>query len=208
MTAAFDLADYGKDFNGSLRAVSRVTLSNALGEPSNSKETGPNACNPIDNPKLKGLLVELNAESGEKLQLIKPAAESLNRIMTTMRRLEPELAATISFLPTKCAVYFGGDTKAFDVNAWRVAVTLGGPNKVEAITSWGIFTSALQSALRSRVDRDELTEEQPRLNRLEAIAKYFREERWVWGAGERLFKRPTYFIVSSSLFDEWVSKGL
>jgi len=204
--AAFDLVDYGKDFNGSLRPVSRVALSNALGEPSRSKETGSNACNPIDNPKLKGLLVELSAESGEKIELIKPAAESLNRIMTTMRRLEPDLAATIAFVPTKCAVYIGGDTKAFEENAWRIAVTLGGQNKVEGfIAGLGIFGAALQSALRLRQDRDEVIE--PKLNRLEAIAKYFREERWVWGGGDLIFKRPTNFVVSGTLFDEWVSKG-
>jgi hypothetical protein len=47
----------------------------------------------------------------------------------------------------------------------------------------------------------------PALIRLEGIAKYFREERWYWGAGA-LFMRPNYFVVSDILFDEWVAKGL
>jgi hypothetical protein len=51
-TVRFSLADYGRGFNGSLRPVSVEALTKTLGEPSSLKETGTDACNPIDNQKL------------------------------------------------------------------------------------------------------------------------------------------------------------
>jgi hypothetical protein len=238
--SSFSFAEYGRGFNGSLQPVSKTVLSKTLGAPSGSKETSSGACNQIDNPKLKSLMVEINAEGGAKLELIKPAAESLNRIIATMRRLEPELAATLSFVPTKCAA-FSGTEEEFAVSAWRVSVSLGGQNVVSASTAvrlssrslyesggglgfglgfggvgsavfssgepGGVWRPPLMYAGPSPFGPKEKETDELLLVRLEAIARYFREERWYWGAGD-LIKRPDYFVVSAALFEEWVSKGL
>jgi hypothetical protein len=111
--------------------------------------------------------VELNAGNGEKFGLIKPAAESLNRVMASIRKVEPELLDSLSFVPVKCAVY-DGNSKSFNVRSWQVSVTLGGRNSVPFLWTLPFI-------------RQEPTQIEPLLVRLESIAKFFREERWYWG---------------------------
>ena len=190
--AALVADDYGKNFNGPLRPVSTVTLTSVLGEPSDTKASDPNSCNMLTNSKIKALLVERAAENGEKLELIKPAAESLDRIIATIKRVEPELAETIVFSPSRCAIY-SNERRSFDASAWRVSIAFSGPNRV-ALTTQILL-------LFAEFNKKEL----PVLGRLERIAKYFHDEGWYWGGGDLDNRRPAYFVVSEQKFNEWMA---
>jgi hypothetical protein len=197
--------DFGKGFNGPLVPVSAASLANVFGKPTNaslpssepSSSSGTSACLPIDGEKLRKFTVEHTDSRGEKIDLIKPAAESLGRIMSKLMKEDPELANSVSFVKRACADY-NTTRKAFDVSSWLVTVTLGGK-----FTSGPGFrlTGILITLTDFFLPTDPFA-----LASLEKVARYFREEQWYWDVEDRV-KRPNTFIVSASLFNKWVSAG-
>jgi len=197
--------DFGKDFNGPLVPVTAAVLLKALGPPNGSPPSGEASpsdspqCIPIDGSKLRSHIGEFVSSGGEKIQLIKPAAESLGRIMSKLAKDDAELVKMLSFVETRCAIY-NAKTKTFDPSSWLVNVTVNFGGKPGALpTLPTIFRDLLFTPIFSQQDPFALIS-------LEKIARYFREENWYWRAGDQI-KRPNSFIVSASLFEKWVGNG-
>jgi hypothetical protein len=183
-------ADYGKDFYGALEPVTPKTLLDKLGPPSTSAD--PNKCNEKDALKLNKQLVDVRSQNGDVIRLLRPASESLSRVLSHISAAEPELARTLTLAPDLCAFYLQ-DEKRFIASSWGVSVFLGG---IYAPKTAGIVTVFETNAGLKGYDPDSLL-------KLLTIAKYFKEEKWYWGGGDPYGKRVNYFIVSSQLFDEW-----
>lgn len=215
--------DFGKGFNGPLVPVSAATLSNILGRPTQaqlpsgdtssppsgtasnlavassttSTSASNSVCLPLDGPKLRTKASEYVTATGEKIDLIKPAAESLRRIMLKLQKEDPELANTITFVKKDCGDY-NLTRKSFDVSSWLVTITLGG--KFSASTgSFRLFGGLMSFPELFGADPFVLAS-------LEKIARYFREEQWYWDVEDRI-KRPNTFVVSASQFNKWVGAG-
>jgi hypothetical protein len=197
------LDEVGKDFNGPLVPVTDGLLSKTFGPPTNSAvsestTSGPNEtrCFPIDGQDLVPNMDDVIPPSGDKIRLIKPAAASLARILSNLRQDDPEMLNNFSFVggPT-CALY---DVKAktFDPSSWGVSV------RVNPFPRSGLVSAVWVSLF----ELSGFTPDPFILVSLEKMARYFRDERWYWRAGDRV-KKPGIFIVSASLFDEWVKNG-
>lgn len=165
-------------FNQGIERPRPSVLRELLGEPRTAYSQD---CQPVTNPRLTAAL-ETRPIAGFRLTMIRPALESLERIIERLRTEEPEIYAALGTAGALCARYVRGVDGVVSSHAWGAAVD---------------FT------LTGNLDRfgDDSTQ-----FGLVVLAEFFNDEGWFWGAA---FSREDsmHFEVGEALLRQWVAEG-
>lgn len=154
-------------------------LENFLGRP---RSTLSDNCEPMTNPKLKGMLVL--AEVGPiRVQMLQPAVDSLTRVFDKVRATDPDLYARINTAGALCVRQIRGTRGRTSTHSFGLAVDLNIDGKL-----------------------DTLGDGKTQLG-LTILADFFHEEGWVWGAA---FTREDsmHFEVSQQKLEQWRKDGI
>lgn len=165
--------------NRGLEVASPSYLQEKLGRP---REVLSDACEPMTNEDLAAKLV-LEDVGPIRVNMLKPAAESLRRVFETIRRADPDLYARINTSGSLCVRRIRGTVSSLSTHSYGLALDMNIDGHL-----------------------DNFTDGKTQLG-LTILADFFHEEGWVWGAG---FKREDsmHFEVSRQMLDEWLAQGL
>ncbi|MFT4962473.1 MAG: hypothetical protein ACI92Z_003572 [Paracoccaceae bacterium] len=165
--------------NKGLVVSSSRYLAAKLGRP---RENMTQNCQPMTNPRLVDKLV-LEDVGPIRVQMLKPAADSLRRVFENVRRADPDLYDRINTSGSLCVRAIRGVANSISTHSFGMAIDLNIDGKL-----------------------DNFTDGKTQLG-LTILADFFHAEGWVWGAGFRR-EDSMHFEVSRKQLDEWLAQGL
>ena len=165
-------------FNQGIQRPRPELLDQLVGNP---RETYSDACQPVTNPKLLGLL-DTRQIGSFRVTMVKPALDSLQAIMAKLQTDEPQIYAALGTAGALCARHVRGAPNTVSSHAWGMAIDLtlsGNLDKMgDASTQFGLVV----------------------------LAEYFNEAGWFWGAGyER--EDSMHFEPGEALLRQWAAEG-
>ena len=164
--------------NKSISVASPSFLEGFLGRP---REVLSDDCEPMTNPKLKELLI-VEQVGPIKVQMLRPALDSLKRVFEKVEAADPDLYARISTAGSLCVRRIRGTTDRTSTHSFGLAVDLNIDGQL-----------------------DTFTDGKTQLG-LTILADFFMAEGWIWGAG---FGREDsmHFEVSRQQLEAWRAEG-
>lgn len=165
--------------NRGLEVAGSRYLQEKLGRP---RDTLSDDCQPMTNQTLKSKLV-LESVGPIRVQMLKPAAESLRRVFENVRRADPDLYARINTSGSLCVRRIRGTQSSLSTHSYGLALDLNIDGHL-----------------------DNFTDGKTQLG-LTILADFFHEEGWVWGAGFRR-EDSMHFEISRRQLDAWLSQGM
>ena len=167
-----------RHINSGLKPIRQSRLIEVFGRPA---EDLTQDCAPPTSPRLLGLLTTRNV-GPFRARMIKPAIESLERILARVKQDEPGLYASLKSYGGLCARLIRGSSERISRHAFGVAidVSVGGTldRMGDGTTQFGLIL----------------------------LAEHFQAEGWVWGAAFRR-EDSMHFEVSADLFEKWLAEG-
>jgi hypothetical protein len=164
--------------NRDLRVNRPSELQAKLGRP---RQVLTDNCEPMTNKELRSKLV-LESVGPIRVNMLKPAAESLRRVFDRVKQVDPDLYDRISTAGSLCVRRIRGTVDRLSTHSYGLAVDLN----IDGVL-------------------DNFADGKTQMG-LTILADFFREEGWVWGAG---FGREDsmHFEVSSKMLDRWIAEG-
>ncbi len=164
--------------NKSISVASPSFLEGFLGRP---REVLSDDCEPMTNPKLKELLI-VEQVGPIKVQMLRPALDSMKRVFEKVEAADPDLYARISTAGSLCVRRIRGTTDRTSTHSFGLAVDLNIDGQL-----------------------DTFTDGKTQLG-LTILADFFMAEGWIWGAG---FGREDsmHFEVSRQQLEAWRAEG-
>jgi hypothetical protein len=165
-------------FNQGIDRPRPSVLRELLGEP---RTVYSQDCQPVTNPRLVAAL-ETRPIAGFRLTMIRPALDSLQRIMERLQAEEPDIYAALGTAGALCARYVRGADGTVSSHAWGAAVDFTLKGNLDGFgdgnTQFGLVV----------------------------LAEFFNDEGWFWGAS---FSREDsmHFEVGEGLLRQWVAEG-
>lgn len=159
-------------------SAKQTTMLSLLGNP--RADYGED-CRPLTNPKLKPLVARRNV-GPFTVQGLGPAVDSLERVLTEIRKAEPQVYAALGNMGMLCARFVRGSTTAISNHSWGTAIDL---------------------TLDGRLDPrgDGLVQ-----SGLIRIAPIFNDHGWFWGAGFRT-EDAMHFECGDAMIRRWADEG-
>ncbi|WP_311759418.1 M15 family metallopeptidase [Paracoccus broussonetiae] len=138
-------------------------------------------CEGMDNPKLQAMLV-VDTVGPVKVQMLRPAVESLTRVFEKVRAVDQDLYDRINTSGSLCVRRIRGTTDLTSTHSFGLAIDLNIDGHLDGFAD----------------GRTQLG--------LTILADFFHEEGWVWGAG---FSREDsmHFEVSRATLEAWRAAG-
>lgn len=138
-------------------------------------------CQPMTNPKLREMLV-LEDVGPIRVQMLRPAADSIKRVFDKVRAVDPDLYARIDTAGSLCVRQIRGTRGRTSTHSFGLAVDLNIDGRL-----------------------DQFADGKTQMG-LTILADFFHEEGWVWGAG---FGREDsmHFEVSRQMLERWRAEG-
>ncbi|SFU08085.1 M15 family metallopeptidase [Sedimentitalea nanhaiensis] len=167
------------EVNRGLQVARPSYLEEKLGRP---RETLSDDCEPMTNQTLSSKLV-LEDVGPIRVNMLRPAAESLRRVFENVRRADPDLYARINTSGSLCVRRIRGTANSLSTHSYGLALDLNIDGHL-----------------------DNFTDGKTQLG-LTILADFFREEGWVWGAGFRR-EDSMHFEISRRQLDEWLAQGM
>lgn len=164
--------------NQGLQVAGPAYLQERLGRP---RDVLSDKCEPMTNASLRERLV-VEQVGPVRVQMLRPALDSMARIFENVRRADPDLYARINTAGSLCVRRIRGTQDRLSTHSYGLAVDLNIDGQL-----------------------DNFTDGKTQLG-LTILAEFFREEGWVWGAGFRR-EDSMHFEVSRRLLDQWLSEG-
>ncbi len=165
--------------NRGLQVAGPSYLEEKLGRP---RETLSDTCEPMTNKALADRLV-LEEVGPIRVRMLRPAAESLQRVFENVRRADPDLYARINTSGSLCVRRIRGTQNRLSTHSYGLALDLNIDGHL-----------------------DNFTDGKTQLG-LTILADFFHAEGWVWGAGFRR-EDSMHFEVSRRQLDEWLAQGM
>jgi hypothetical protein len=168
-----------RNVNRGLTVASPRFLEEFIGRP---RETLSDDCEPMTNPDLVEMLV-VEDVGPIRVQMLKPAVESLRRVFERVRQTDQDLYDRINTAGSLCVRQIRGAVNRVSSHAFGLAVDLNIDGHLDTLGD----------------GRTQLG--------LTILADFFHEEGWVWGAA---FSREDsmHFEVSRELLERWREEGL
>ncbi|MCU0906234.1 MAG: M15 family metallopeptidase [Rhodobacteraceae bacterium] len=150
-----------------------------LGEPGSGYSQD---CQGITNPALKAS-TETRQVGPVRVTMLKPALDSLERIMARLQAQEPDIFAKIGTAGALCVRFIRGSTSAISNHSWGTAIDLTLQGELDGFGDGGTQFGLL------------------------LLAELFNEEGWFWGA---TFGREDsmHFEVGEETLRAWRAQGL
>jgi hypothetical protein len=165
--------------NVGITAARQATMLSLLGNPRSNYD---DVCREVTNPKLKAL-IELSSVGPFRVQGLKPAVESLKRILEEVRVLEPDVHDSLGNAGMLCARLVRGSRQSISNHSWGTAID---------VTLDGVLDTRGDNRVQQGLSR---------------IAPIFNTHGWFWGAGFRV-EDAMHFEVGDDLVRRWHDSGL
>jgi hypothetical protein len=166
-------------FNKGVTQPRNKTMLALLGRPREDLGTD---CRGITNPKLKSL-VETRQIGPIKATMLKPALDSLERIVAKLQEDEPDIAAKLGTAGALCVRLIRGSNSSVSNHSFGTAIDI-----------------TLQGEL------DPFADGTMQIG-LVILAEHFNEEGWYWGGGYNR-EDGMHFEVGEETLRKWVEDGL
>lgn len=165
--------------NNGLQVAGPTYLEEKLGRP---REILSDKCETMTNETLAAKLV-LESVGPIRVRMLRPAVDSLKRVMENVRRTDQDLYDRINTAGSLCVRRIRGTENRLSTHSYGLAVDLNIDGHLDTLGD----------------GRTQLG--------LTILADFFNNEGWVWGAG---FGREDsmHFEVSRRQLDEWLDAGL
>jgi hypothetical protein len=166
-------------FNKGVTQPRNKTMLALLGRPREDLGTD---CRGITNPRLKGL-VETRQIGPIKATMLKPALDSLERIVAKLQEDEPDIAAKLGTAGALCVRLIRGSNSSVSNHSFGTAIDI-----------------TLQGEL------DPFADGTMQIG-LVILAEHFNDEGWFWGGGYNR-EDGMHFEVGEETLKKWVDEGL
>ncbi|MBL9063818.1 M15 family metallopeptidase [Tabrizicola sp.] len=166
-------------FNQGITQPRNKTMLGLLGRPREDLGTD---CRGITNPRLKGL-VETRQIGPIKATMLKPALDSLERIVAKLKEDEPDIYAKLGTAGALCVRLIRGSTSSVSNHSFGTAIDI-----------------TLEGQL------DPFADGEMQIG-LVILAEHFNDEGWYWGGGYNR-EDGMHFEVGEETLQKWVDEGL
>lgn len=165
-------------FNKGVTQPGNRVMLELLGQPRDSYSSD---CQPVTQPRLKSLL-ETRQMGPVKVTMIRPALDSIQRILTKLQGTEPEIYNALGTAGAICARLIRGSSSSVSNHSWGTAIDLKLEGKLDGFADGGTQFGLL------------------------LLAELFNEEGWFWGA---TYSREDsmHFEVGVETLRKWRAEG-
>ena len=165
-------------FNKGITQPRNKTMMEILGPPRDNYSTD---CQPVSNIKLKAL-IEQRQVGPIKVSMLKPALESLERVLNRLKKSDPDIYAKVGTAGALCARFVRGSTTSVSNHSWGSAIDLTLQGELDRFADGGTQFGLL------------------------ILAEYFNDEGWYWGA---VYNREDsmHFEVGEETLRAWKAEG-
>ena len=165
-------------FNKGITQPRNRTMLELLGQPRDSYNTD---CQPMTNPRLKELL-ETRQIGPIKVTMLRPALESLERVMTRLKETDPDIYAKVGTAGALCVRFIRGSSTSISNHSWATAIDLTLEGQLDGFADGGTQFGLL------------------------ILAEYFNDEGWFWGAAYNR-EDSMHFEVGEETLRAWAAEG-
>ncbi|AZL59605.1 M15 family peptidase [Tabrizicola piscis] len=165
-------------FNKGITQPRNRTMLELLGQPRDSYNTD---CQPMTNPRLKELL-ETRQIGPIKVTMLRPALESLERVMTRLKETDPDIHAKVGTAGALCVRFIRGSSTSISNHSWATAIDLTLEGQLDGFADGGTQFGLL------------------------ILAEYFNDEGWFWGAAYNR-EDSMHFEVGEETLRAWAAEG-
>lgn len=166
-------------FNQGVTQPRNKTMLALLGRPRADLGTD---CRSITNPRLKDL-VETRQIGSIKATMLKPALDSLERIVTKLQKDEPDIAAKLGTAGALCVRLIRGSNTSVSNHSFGTAIDITVQGELDPFAD-----GTMQIGLV-------------------ILAEHFNAEGWYWGGGYNR-EDGMHFEVGEETLQKWVDEGL
>lgn len=165
-------------FNAGITQPKNRVMLDILGHPRDSYST---ACQPVSNPRLKSLL-ETRQIGPIRVTMVRPALDSLERIMAQLQSSEPDIYAAMGTAGALCARLIRGSATSVSNHSWGTAIDLKLEGQLDGFGDGGTQFGLL------------------------LLAELFNEEGWFWGATWNR-EDSMHFEIGEETLRKWQAEG-
>ncbi|SDE44136.1 M15 family metallopeptidase [Ruegeria marina] len=165
-------------FNTGITQPRNRVMLEILGHPRDSYST---ECQPVTNSRL-GSLLETRQIGPIRVTMIRPALESLERIMVRLKQSEPDIHAAMGTAGALCARLIRGSASSVSNHSWGTAIDLKLEGRLDGFGDGGTQFGLL------------------------LLAELFNEEGWFWGATWNR-EDSMHFEVGEETLRKWQTEG-
>lgn len=165
-------------FNRGITQPNNRAMLSVLGRP---RDDLSQECQSPTNPRLRALM-ETRQVGPIRVTMIRPALDSLERVMARLAREEPEIHAAIGTAGALCARFVRGSNRSISNHSWGTAIDLNLEGQLD-----GFGDGSTQFGLLP-------------------IAEAFNDEGWYWGATYRR-EDSMHFEVGVETLQAWANSG-
>ena len=165
-------------FNKGITQPRNKTMLALLGQPRDSYSAD---CQSVTNPHLKELL-EKRTIGPITVTMLKPALDSLERVMNRLKETDPDIYAKVGTAGALCVRFIRKSTTSISNHSWATAIDLTLEGKLDGFADGGTQFGLL------------------------ILAEYFNEEGWFWGAAYNR-EDSMHFEVGEETLRQWQAEG-
>lgn len=165
-------------FNKGITQPRNRVMMELLGPPRDSYSTD---CQAVTNPRLKALL-DTRQVGPIKVSMLKPALDSLNRVLERLKETDPDIHAKVGTAGALCARFIRGSTTSVSNHSWGTAIDLTLEGQLDPFADGGTQFGLL------------------------ILAEYFNDEGWYWGAAYNR-EDSMHFEVGEETLRAWLAEG-
>ncbi|MBU2961477.1 M15 family metallopeptidase [Citreicella sp. C3M06] len=166
-------------FNRGITQPGNRVMLEVLGQPRSSYST---TCQPVTQPRLRALM-ETRQIGPIRVTMVKPALDSLQRILDRLQQDEPDIYAALGTAGAICARLIRGSSSSISNHSWGTAIDLKLQGQLDGFGDGGTQFGLL------------------------LLAELFNDEGWYWGAGYRR-EDSMHFEVGVETLRKWQAMGL
>ncbi|MEQ6250629.1 M15 family metallopeptidase [Sulfitobacter sp. HNIBRBA3233] len=165
-------------FNQGITQPRNSVMLDVLGAPRTSKTVD---CSGVTQPKLKSLL-ETRQVGPIRVTMLKPALESLERIVARLKESEPDIHDALGTAGALCARLIRGSSSSWSNHSWGTAIDVKLQGRLDGFGDGGTQFGLL------------------------LLAELFNEEGWYWGATYNR-EDSMHFEVGVETLRKWQAEG-
>ncbi|UOA28986.1 M15 family metallopeptidase [Pseudosulfitobacter sp. DSM 107133] len=166
-------------FNKGITQPRNQVMLELLGAPRSTKTVN---CSGVTQPHLKSLL-ETRQVGPIRVTMLKPALESLERIVAKLRESEPDIHDALGTAGALCARLIRGSSSSWSNHSWGTAIDVKLQGRLDGFADGGTQFGLL------------------------LLAELFNEEGWYWGATYNR-EDSMHFEVGVETLRKWQAEGL
>jgi len=165
-------------FNKGISQPNNRVMKSLLPDPRSSYSTN---CQPVTDPHLKALLQTAKI-ANFRVTMIKPAIESLERIMARLKESDPDIYEKVGTAGALCARLIRGSRSSVSNHSWGTAIDIKLQGELDRFADGGTQFGLL------------------------ILAEYFNDEGWFWGATYNR-EDSMHFEVGVETLKRWAAEG-